>query len=203
MNVRGKPCLVVGGGAVAERKVGTLLEAGAVVTVLAPQISEGIKKLYEEKKIKRVKRMFKKSDTDAFRLVFACTDAQEANNAIVEDAQKNKALANIADNPERCDFIVPASFHKGSISVAVSTDGKNPSMAALLKKKLEIQILNEHAQLLEMLHTYRGSLKKTFQHEKQRTDFVQSLLENKTFLNLLKTGKHKEAGKYFLMKLNA
>lgn len=187
----------------AERKVGTLLEAGAVVTVLAPQVSYGIKKLYEGKKIKWVKRMFKKSDTDAFRLVFACTDAKETNNAIYEDAQKNKTLTNVADSPERCDFIVPASFRKGSISVAVSTDGKNPSMAALLKKKLKNQILNEHAQLLEMLHTYRDSLKKTFQHEKQRTDFVQYLLENKTFLELLKTGKHKVAEKYFLEKLIA
>lgn len=203
MDIRGKPCLVVGGGAVAERKVGTLLEAGGVVTVISPELTANLKKLRGRKKIRWAKRMFKKQDAKGHRLVFAATDSQETNAAVYDDAQRHGAFANIADNPVQCDFIVPASFHKGSIHVAVSTDGKNPSLAALLKNKMEAQIKDEHAPFADMLYKHRGKLKAAFKNEKQRTDFVRSMEQNKNFMRLLKKNNIKQAENYFLEKLKA
>lgn len=203
MDVRGKHCLVVGGGAVSERKVGTLLEADAIVTVISPQLTENLKKLNMRKKIKWLKRTFKKSDTKGYRLVFGATDNKETNLSVYEDAQIHKTFANIADSSERCDFLVPASFHKGSISVAVSTNGKNPSLSAILKKKLERQISDEHVKLLDILYKHRSKLKAAFKDEKQRTDFVRFLEQNKKFAQWLKKNKTKKAEKYFLEKLIA
>ncbi len=85
--------------------------------------------------------------------------------------------------------------------MAVSTNGKNPSLAAILKKKLEPQISDGHVKLLDILYKHRNKLKAAFKNEKQRTDFVRSMAQNKKFAQWLKKNKTKEAEKYFLEKL--
>ncbi len=101
LDLQKKRCLVVGGGAVSERKVGTLLEADADVTVISPQLTENLKKLNIRKKIKWRKRTFKKSDTKGYHLVFGATDNKETNLAVYDDAQEHKTFANIADSTKR------------------------------------------------------------------------------------------------------
>ncbi len=125
--------LVVGAGKVALRKTKGLLEAGARVTVVAPECEAE----FEELPVRLVRRRFRASDLAGAMLIFAATDDRMTNHRIGIAAKGKGVLANIADNASECGFIVPARVQRGSIHIAVSTGGESPRLAAELRKKLE------------------------------------------------------------------
>ena len=125
--------LVVGAGRVALRKTKALLEAGARVTVVAPECEPE----FETLPVRRVQRRFRASDLAGAMLVFAATDDRFANHRIGIAAKGKGVFANIADSAAECDFIVPARVQRGNVHVAVSTGGENPRLSAELRKKLD------------------------------------------------------------------
>ena len=125
--------LVVGAGKVALRKTRALLEAGARVTVVAPEWEAE----FETLPVRVVPRRFRASDLAAIVLVFAATDDRLTNHRVGIAAKGKGIFANIADSAEECHFIVPARLQRGSVQVAISTGGENPRMSADLRKKLE------------------------------------------------------------------
>ena len=125
--------LVVGAGRVALRKTKGLLEAGARVTVVAPECEPE----FEELPVRMVRRGFRATDLAGAMLVFAATDARMTNHRIGIAAKGKGVFANIADSAEECDFMVPARVHKGAVHVAISTGGESPRLAADLRRKLE------------------------------------------------------------------
>ncbi len=125
--------LVVGAGKVALRKTRALLEAGARVTVVAPEWEAE----FETLPVRMVPRRFRASDLAAIVLVFAATDDRLTNHRVGIAAKGKGIFANIADSAEECHFIVPARLQRGSVQVAISTGGENPRMSADLRKKLE------------------------------------------------------------------
>ena len=125
--------LVVGAGKVALRKARGLVEAGARVTVVAPECEPE----FEELPVRMVARRFRASDLVGAMLVFAATDDRMTNHRIAIAAKGKGVFANIADSAAECDFVVPARVLRGSVQVAISTGGESPRLSAELRKKLE------------------------------------------------------------------
>jgi siroheme synthase-like protein len=143
LNLGGRRAVVVGGGKVAERKVRKLLGAGARVHVISPEFTPGLKKLWEQRKITVTPRRYRTGDLRGRArersaiLVFAATNDPAAQRTIRRDAAAIGALINVADDPARCDFIVPAWVTRGNWHVAISTSGTNPSLARALRQQLD------------------------------------------------------------------
>ena len=133
LDLKDRPVLVVGAGKVALRKTKGLVEAGARVTVVAPECELE----FETLPVRMVARRFRASDLSNCMLVFAATDDRLTNHRIGIAAKGKGVFANIADSPEECDFIVPARVQRNSVQIAVSTGGENPRLSAELRKKLE------------------------------------------------------------------
>lgn len=128
-----KSVLVVGGGAVAERKVKALLEAGGRVTVVSPGLSAGLKALYGKKRINWRKHPVRESDLRDARLVIAAASDERVNRDVSRWAAKRNILANVVDRPDLGNFITPAVFKKGKAIAAVYTDGRDPVLSRDLK----------------------------------------------------------------------
>ena len=133
LQLKDRPVLVVGAGRVALRKAKGLLEAGAKVTVVAPEHEAE----FEELPLRLISRRFRATDLAGIALVFAATDDRLTNHRIGIAAKGRGIFANIADSAEECGFIVPARVARGSVQIAVSTGGENPRLSAELRKKLE------------------------------------------------------------------
>jgi len=133
LDLKDRPVLVVGAGKVGLRKTKGLLEAGARVTVVAPEWEPE----FESLPVRIVPRRFRASDLAACTLVFAATDDRLTNHRIGIAAKGKGIFANIADSAEECGFIVPARVQRGSVQVAVSTGGESPRLSAELRRKLE------------------------------------------------------------------
>jgi precorrin-2 dehydrogenase / sirohydrochlorin ferrochelatase len=133
LDLKDRPVLVVGAGKVALRKSKGLLEAGARVTIVAPEWDPE----FESLPVRMVRRRFRASDLGGVVLVFAATDDRLANHRIGIAAKGKGVFANIADSAEECDFLVPARVQRGNLQFAVSTGGESPRLSAELRKKLE------------------------------------------------------------------
>jgi precorrin-2 dehydrogenase/sirohydrochlorin ferrochelatase len=133
LRLKDRPVLVVGAGKVALRKTRGLVEAGAKVTVIAPECESE----FDDLPVRMVRRRFRASDLADYVLVFAATDDRLTNHRIGIAAKGKGVFANIADSADECDFVVPARVQRGTVQIAVSTGGENPRISAELRKKLE------------------------------------------------------------------
>lgn len=137
LDLKGKPCLVVGGGEVAFRKAEALLKAGAdQVKVVAPLFHPGFAGLGKKGIIRFSRRKFRLPDLKGAALVVCATDSEETNSLVGASAAKTGALVNVVDRPALCNFIAPAVFRNGALTIAVSTGGASPALA----KKIRIQL---------------------------------------------------------------
>lgn len=155
LNITGKLCVVIGGGSVAERKVKGLLREGAYVRVFSPEVTEELASLAKERKIDWWKKSYTYKDIDKAFLVFAATDNREIQELICRQAHENRQLVNVADDPECCNFQVPSTVRRGDLALAISTGGKSPAVAALIKQKLEKEFGPEYKTLLDIMSLVR------------------------------------------------
>lgn len=151
LNIHGRKCLVVGGGSVGTRKVATLIQCGAKVTVVSPAISSTLSDLAAEGVIQIQQRGYCSSDLHDVFLVIGATSNEELNRRISEDAEQRNLLCNIADVPKACNFILPAIITRGDLIIAISTSGNSPAFAKKLRKQLETQFGEEYALLLNLI----------------------------------------------------
>jgi len=158
LDIRNRKCLVVGGGAVGTRKVMTLLDCGAKVTVVSTDVAEKLQELSDSDIIKLEKRPFQISDLDEMFLVMGATDNQEINREIHSEAERLGILCNIADRPEDCNFILPAIVNRGDLIIAISTSGKSPAFAKKMRKDLEKEFGTEYAEFLKLMGEIRNKL---------------------------------------------
>src|ERR671913_1824444 len=126
LDLTARCCVVIGGGAVAERRVDGLLAAGAQVTVVSPDISEGLRRLIREPSLKHLARKYESGDLTGFAIAFAATDDETVNEAVFDEARTRGIWVNCADDPSHCDFISPAVIRRGELFVALSTGGGRP-----------------------------------------------------------------------------
>jgi precorrin-2 dehydrogenase/sirohydrochlorin ferrochelatase len=142
INMKGRLAVVIGGGAVAERKIGDLIVTGAAVRVISPDITEGIaevKKVFPDR-VDIVSRKYVKGDLDGACLAFSATNNSAVNREIFSDAEEKNIPINAVDDPENCSFIIPSSFQRGDLIISVSTGGASPSMSAKIRRNIEKSI---------------------------------------------------------------
>ena len=158
LDIRDRNCLVVGGGSVGSRKVETLLDCGAKVTVVSIDAGETLKKLSDRGVIQMKERAFQSADLDNMFLVIGATDNEALNFEIYAAARRRGVLCNIADRPEACNFVLPSIVNRGDLIIAISTSGKSPAFAKKLRKQLETQFGNEYAEFLNLMGAIRKKL---------------------------------------------
>lgn len=142
----------------AERKVKSLLSCDAAVKVFSPDITPELSKLHEQGRINWMARAYEKGDIQGAFLVIAATDDPLVQSLVFFEAEENNILVNVADVPEKCNFILPAVVKRGDFSLAVSTGGKSPALARKTRQQLEEQFGAEYGQMVEMLGALRSQV---------------------------------------------
>ena len=158
LDIKNRACLVVGGGAVGTRKVETLLDCGAVVTVVSRETTAEIDSLAQKGAVTLEKRTYRPEDLEGKFLVIGATDDEGLNRQISEDAGRRNLLCNIADQPSLCNFILPAIVDRGDLVIAVSTSGKSPAFAKKIRRALEKQFGPEYEPFLSLMGKIRDVL---------------------------------------------
>jgi precorrin-2 dehydrogenase/sirohydrochlorin ferrochelatase len=153
--IEDRPCLVVGGGAVGERKVQDLLVAGARVTVVSKALTPRLVELAAAGHIHSIQGDFSPRYLDGMTLVVGATDDQKVNREVSAAAQARNLLVNIVDAPELCTFIVPAQVRRGPLTIAVSTGGASPALARQMREELEQRFGPEYGRYLRLLEAVR------------------------------------------------
>ncbi len=171
LDLRGKRCLVVGAGAVGAEKANGLLDAGALVTVVAPNAEDDVRTLSRAGKIVWLERLYESGDLDDYFLAIAATSDADVNRRVHADAEARTMLVNVADAPDICNFILPAVHRTGSVAIAVSTSGASPALAQRIRDELAARYQDAVARLADMLlhlrpwakqHLPTYALRKTF-----------------------------------------
>lgn len=192
LDVEGREAVVVGGGAVSERKIESLMKYGARVTVVAPAPSERVAQLAAEGRITLRPRRYETADIATAILVIAATSDAAVNEKVAADCRARGVLVNVVDNTPLCDFIVPAVIESGSMQVAVSTGGSSPALARRLKSDLQKTLGTEYAEVNEILGSLREQAKSTLPHDADRKRFFDSVIGSGV-LELLREGRRAEA----------
>ena len=158
LKLSARPCLVVGAGSIAESKIANLLEAGAKISVVAPEATSQVQNWARSKEITWNQRPFQPDDLEGTFLVVAATSSIELHERIFEEATKRGVLCNIVDVPPLCDFYYPAVVQRGALQIAISTSGQSPALAQRLRKQLEEQFGPEYEDWLAHLGQARKKL---------------------------------------------
>jgi precorrin-2 dehydrogenase/sirohydrochlorin ferrochelatase len=156
--IEDKPCLVVGGGAVGARKVADLMAAGARVTVVSPRLTAELAALADRGEISYRREEFREAQVEGMALVMAATDDPGVNARVSAAAQDRGIWVNVADAPEYCTFIVPAMVRRGDLTLAISTGGASPALAAQVRQELQEHFGPEYGPYLDLLQRVRTRL---------------------------------------------
>ena len=159
LEVKGRPCLVVGGGQVAARKVEGLLAAEARVTVISPSLEADLSKLKAERRIQHIGRGYQHADLKGYTVVIAATDDEATNERVADDARHSGIPINVVDQPALCDFIVPSVIRRGDVVIAISTGGLSPALARWLREELEAYLSEDFEHLAALLAEVRHDLR--------------------------------------------
>lgn len=185
LNLKGKRAVVIGGGRVAERKILTLLKAGARVTVISPQLTKRIEKEKRKNNIKHISRHYRKGDLKNAFIIIAATDSQVINKHVSEDAL---CLVNVVDAPSLCNFIVPSVVKRGPLTIAISTSGVSPALSRSIRKELEKLYGSEFSRYLKFLEKFRKKVVKEIPDKTKRAAFLKSLASKEMIEMLRKKG---------------
>ncbi|CAA7601747.1 precorrin-2 dehydrogenase/sirohydrochlorin ferrochelatase/homocysteine S-methyltransferase [Acididesulfobacillus acetoxydans] len=191
MDLKEKEVLVVGGGAVAERKIVTLLAHSARVRVVAPALIPPLLSLVREGKCLWEQKEYADGDVRDALLVFSCTDKEEVNARVAADARAMARWVNVADDPDKCGFIVPSILERGDLTIAVSTAGSSPLVARQIRAEIEQSYGEEMAEYLALLKKWRVEVKRSLPPEK-RAEFWAGVTDGKV-RNLIEQGQVKLA----------
>jgi siroheme synthase-like protein len=159
LEMKDRRCVVIGGGAVAERKVEGLVAAGANVTVISPGITDGLKELLKQGAIRHVAREYQAGDRAGYDLFFVATDSSEINAVVFNEARSLRIWVNSADDPDHCDFILPAVIRRGDLTVAVSTGGASPAVARAIREELDEYFTAHYAWFVQIAGEVRRELR--------------------------------------------
>lgn len=188
LEITDRLCVVVGGGAVAERKIKGLLAAGAAVRLVSPDVTEVLKGFAAANVIEWIKREYTSGDLSGALLVIAATDNGAVQKSIRCDANAAGQLVNVIDQPAACTFQVPASVRRGDLTLTVSTNGRSPAVAAMIRRELEEQYGKEYSTLLEVISWVREKVLATNKGPHERKLLLQKVL-HKNIVLWIQTGQ--------------
>jgi precorrin-2 dehydrogenase/sirohydrochlorin ferrochelatase len=191
LDINNRKVLVVGGGSVGTRKVKTLLDCGARVTVVSPEVSRQLRELAASGDIKLAERSYQSEDLNGVFVVIGATDDERLNQQISSDADRLNTLCNIADRPEVCNFILPSIVQRDDLVITISTSGKSPALAKKLRKTLENQFGEEYGTLLQLM----GAIRKKLLQQAHKPEAHKPLFEqliNSDLIVMIQAGKTEE-----------
>jgi len=178
LDLKNQPCLIVGGGEVAWRKASLLLAAGARLTVIAPAISDEFDQAERQGKLRQISREYQAGDEAGMRLVIAATDDAGVNAAVHAACETASILVNVVDDPDNCRFIVPSIVDRSPLMIAISSGGKAPVLARLLRAKIEAWLPHGYGVLARLAGDLRDQVKARFTgNERARRRFWERALE--------------------------
>jgi len=188
LELSGRRAVVVGGGAVAVRKAQSLLAAGARLVVVAERIDNMLTALCRDKNAKLIKSKYSKDYLAEAVLAIAATNNHQLNRRIYKDCQELEVLCNVVDEPELCDFFVPAVVKRGDLQIAVGTEGHCPAYAGHIRKKLEKIFTEKHGQFLAELETLRKRIIEDVAEPAERKALLGELADDKSFEYFIENG---------------
>jgi len=157
--LEGRLAVVIGGGQVAERKVRTLLDAGAKVRVVSSEVTKGIRRRADSGDIELVERRYERGDLAGSAAAVAATDDEEVNRGVFAEATEAGIPVNVVDNVSLCTFIAPSIIRRGDLVVAISTGGAAPALAVRIRERLEREFGEEYARFLTLMAELREQIK--------------------------------------------
>jgi len=168
LDISEKPCLVIGGGKVAERKVNILLKFSGIIKVVSPRITKTLQRLAEKGRIHVSLNEYSTGDINGVALIFAATNNELINQKIYKDAEKHNIPVNVVDNPSLCNFIVPSIVKKDPILIAISTSGVLPFLSKRLRKDIAESITRDYVRYADIVGRLRKQLIMKVQDKKLR-----------------------------------
>jgi uroporphyrin-III C-methyltransferase len=177
LKLAGRPCLVVGAGAIATPKIDSLLRAGAQVTVVAPQANNAVAQLAQSGILHWLPREFAEADLDGVFLVITATGYRSVNHAVAESARARGVLCNSVDDPPDCDFFYPSVVRRGDLQIAVSTAGKSPALAQKLREEIDALLAPDAGEWLDQLGETRLRLLAAYPAGPERTPALHLLAQ--------------------------
>jgi len=177
LTVRGLPCLVVGGGEVAARKASLLLQAGARVMIVAPQLGNTLAALAAQGTVEHRAGSFCSDDVKGSTVVIAATDNETVNRAVAQAARAANIPVNVVDRPDLCSFVVPSIIDRSPLVLAISTGGASPVLARVLRARLETLIPASYGRLAAMMGEFRDRVKERFRRVADRRIFWEKIAQ--------------------------
>ncbi|HEY8487316.1 MAG TPA: bifunctional precorrin-2 dehydrogenase/sirohydrochlorin ferrochelatase [Limnochordales bacterium] len=176
LQLAGRPCVVIGGGPVAEAKVAALLRSQACVTVVAPELTPALAQWAAQGQLRWVPREYLPGDLSGAFLAIAATDDPRTNERIWQEAEQRRVLLNAVDDVSHCHFIAPAVHRQGDITVAVSTNGQSPALAVLVRDRIASLIGPEYGELASILGEMRAEVNRRLPDPESRKALWQAVL---------------------------
>jgi siroheme synthase-like protein len=193
VKLKGRRCLVVGGGEIALEKVEGLLLCDGKVHVVAPEVVPELAKYAAEGSITWEKRCFHDGDLDEAFLAIAATNDTDVNISVSEGAERRAMLVNVVDVPPLCNFILPAIVRSGPLAIAISTAGASPALAKRMKREIAESYGEPYARLAVMLNDHRGWAKGTLPTYQDRKEFFEGIVNGDPDpIELIKNGRENE-----------
>jgi siroheme synthase-like protein len=196
LDITDKRCVVVGGGAVALRKVNMLLDHGAKVQVISPEICADLEGLADQGIIMTQGREYQTGDLEGAFVAIAATNNNHTNEQVANEAVAQGVLINVVDVPQLSNFIVPSYIRRGDLTVAISTNGKSPALSRKIRTELEKTFGEEYAQLTSVVEEVRFELKQN--GVSVTAEGWQKALDLESLLELLRSGQRSEVKKELL-----
>lgn len=187
LDITGKECLIIGGGAVAERKAAMLLKFNASVRVISPKATKKLIHLADTGRISLILRRYRPGDHTNAAIIFACTDDRETNRLVREDAAVQRIPVNVVDKPEECDFIVPSVINKGDVTIAISTSGRVPMVSRKIRQAIEKTVTREYVAYTRITGAIRQYLLKNVPDRTLRRD-IMKLIGSMDMEDVVKNG---------------
>lgn len=202
LDLRGKRAVVFGGGKIANRRVVKLLKAGAKVTVISRDFTQGLERL-ESGDLKLIRTNINEGAIfiENSDIVLIATDDHMLNDLLEKEARTLKRLVNRADGPS--DFIIPATIEIGDVTISISTGGRSPAVTKNIKKRIKKVLSEDDLHLIEIEEFARESLKKTVKSQPKREKFLRELINRSDIIEKIKSGDAKGAEKIVETMINA
>ncbi|WP_070119526.1 precorrin-2 dehydrogenase/sirohydrochlorin ferrochelatase family protein [Bacillus marinisedimentorum] len=178
LNLKGRTALVVGGGKVAERKMNALIDAGAEVVVVAPNVTEAIGDLARKKAVRWIRRRFSSHMAAGAFLIIAATNDRQVNQEVAVVAGPNK-LINITDDPERSTYHVPSVIRRGRLCITVSTGGASPKLARKIRDEIAAGYSADYEEYMEFLFEKRKEIKQKISNPEYKQHLLAALLDER------------------------
>ncbi|HYA38845.1 MAG TPA: bifunctional precorrin-2 dehydrogenase/sirohydrochlorin ferrochelatase, partial [Candidatus Methylomirabilis sp.] len=202
LNLKGRACAVIGGGEVAARKVLLLLDAGAQVTIHAPDLGETMRRWVADGKVRYNPQAFHPAALDGCALAIAATDDRAVNQQVSDAAKARGIPVNVVDQPDLCTFIMPSIIDRSPVIVAVSTGGASPVLARLIRARLETLIPAGYGRLARLVSAFRDKVKQHFRYPSRRRQFWEDVLQGH-IAELVYSGQDAAAHKALQEKIDA